>query len=214
MENWIAFITWVNSNSGFITAISTMAYIIFTAIIVLQTRAGNRGWLFPSLAKVPGERSDLLCLKIENPTNTPVKNAKVTLCDKWLAQYDSIKDPGAQKNREDLKQINSGTFTVMPSQALYYVVCIIPGDYYQNLTNLPLKVTIKYNRLRGGRKENYKFDLKGMGTQLAQASEYVRMERIRLEKLNKIIEKLEEGNRARRPQAAINPLPRQIKLKG
>ena len=201
----------VNSNSGAITALSTIAYTIFTLILVRQNRKAinksrlqftetqrqfvemNRCRVFPSLAKVADNGGDLLCLKFENPTNTPAEKIKISINNEWLSQYDKISHCDMKKTKSDLEAINSASFfTIMPKQALFYTLCVVPGLVYTELSEVTLEVSITYSTGNLSA-EKFFFDLKAIGTQLAQSSDYVRLERDHLKKLEKIhtaIEKL------------------------
>ena len=188
---------WVNLNSGFVMALTTIVYTVFTLFLVIQNRRAtdetrrqfnetNRGRVFPNLVKVADEGGDLLCLKFENPTNTPVEEVKISINQEWLSQYDKLQSYDTEKTKNNLKVVSSGhSFMVMPKQALFYSLCEIPGYDYQELSKCILKISITYSK--NASTEYFSFDLKVIGTQLSQPSDYVRLERRNLKKMDSII---------------------------
>lgn len=205
-------VEWVNLNSGAITAASTLVYTILTLILVYQNRRAvnetklqfketqkqyfemNRCRVLPSLAKVADNGGDLLCLKFENPTNTPAENIKIVINNEWLSQYDKIKSPEMSKIKADLEAINSAaSFTIMPKQSLHYILCVIPGFAYKELAKIKLEVNVKYCTDPYS-DEKFTFDLQAVGTQLAQSDDYVRLERDHQKKLDKIVEAITRLN--------------------
>lgn len=202
-------LTWMNSNSGFVMAITTIVYTVFTLLLVIQNKRAleetkrqfneaNRGRIFPSLVKIADSKSDLFCLKFENPTNSPVEKVKIGINQDWLSQYDNISTNGEGINnstKKSLEAINSAGFIpFMPKQTMYYSICLVPAKAYEKLSEKTLEITINYLS-RAKTEEKYVFDLKAMGTQLTSTSDYVRLEREHISALEKIknsIDQLEE----------------------
>lgn len=190
-------LTWINLNSGFVMVLTTIVYTVFTLFLVIQNRNAteetrrqfyetNRGRVFPNLVKVADEGGELLCLKFENPTNTPVEKVKLRINQEWLSQYDKLHSLDAKKTKYNLEVINSAPFfMVMPKQAFFYKLCSIPGDEYNKLSNCILEITIDYVASAAST-EVFSFNLEAIGTQLSQPSDYVRLERRHLQKLDNI----------------------------
>jgi len=207
-------LNWVNSNSGAILAVSTIVYTILTLLLVHQNRNAinetknqfnatqkqffemNRGRVFPSLVHVADLNGTVLCLKFENPSNTPIEHMKFSINHDWLSQYDSIETDGEGINKStkaNLEAINSADFfTLMPKQSIFYTICSIPGKAYGKLCDKLLEVSIIYPSPENSI-EKFTFHLKSMGTQLATSSDYVRLEREHIHKLEEIIKTLNKS---------------------
>jgi len=195
----VRFFSWANSNSGFIVALSTFAYVVATFVLAIQNGKAiretqrqfnelNRGKVFPSLAKVADHGCDILCLKFENPTNTPVQKVTFKISEEWLALYDNLTtlDEGMLSIKHKLETINNGNFfNVMPKQSIYYILCLVPGKAYKELSNKTLEVSIIYQE-KNQKIETYSFEFASIETQLTQTNDYVRLERHQIEQLNKI----------------------------
>lgn len=195
----ISIFNWANSNSGFIVAFSTFAYVVATFILAIQNGKAiketrrqfneiNKGKVFPSLTKVADHGCDLLCLKFENPTNTPVEKVRFKISEEWLSLYDNISadDENMQSIKQKLQAVNTGNFfNVMPRQSIYYILCIVPGKAYKELSKELMVVSIIY-QTKEENTETYTFDFASMATQLTQTNDYVRLERHHIEQLNMI----------------------------
>lgn len=203
MEVFIEVLSWLNSNSGALSAILTLVYVVATIFICvfnfnsakesrnqvmemrLQYEESTRARIIPKLEFLEGQ---LACLVFQNVGQSFANDIIIDVADDWLTILESIDERiNTLHTANTLRKLKTTPVFLPQSEKYMYSLCAA-ADGTDNLVKLletPLNVAISYKSGVKSYSESFTLSFEGNGY-LINTSDYLRIEQKKRNALDSI----------------------------
>ncbi len=161
-----ALISWLNYNSGFVSACLTFVYVVATIFIltknhqlVLEMRRSREQQIKANIvASFETRRKGLMCFVLRNMGGSVANELNINISDEFINSLD-------EKEGNKLRKLKSASLTIIPKQEVIFVAGVV--GYFAKLTQSQLKGTITYKDVFGKSQiENFNIDIESYGESL------------------------------------------------